>query len=321
MADARRQARADRRAAKDHRRQHQAANKPAPGHGRGGAAGKVRKGRLEALRARARRRMEAARDRRRERRDRRDEDKVRRLRRLRRLAGAKWRMHRRITLSHMRYWVRRALVAALVVPVGALSCLTTPLGRRLRADWLMHLGRRLHRRLAAAALRARRRRDARIRDDYADTKDGLDTGAESAVADRVPRAPRHHTSGLGDPMAKRSSSRDPGFHFEETAAEMEEAALKFEPDGMMQVLAACEGVPEALTHVANTFKHLAERSDAEFPLEKEVGESLSDVYDLLTKAATASEEIGKTFRRVHEQDIGRHEDPRVNEQTWDTTNN
>lgn len=114
---------------------------------------------------------------------------------------------------------------------------------------------------------------------------------------------------------------DTGFNFEETAAAMEESALKFEPDGMMQVLATCENMPQALTHVADTFKHLAERSDEEFPLEKEVGESMGEVYDLLMKAVDAAEEVGKTFRQAHEHDVARHEEPRTGEETWDTTNN
>ena len=118
-----------------------------------------------------------------------------------------------------------------------------------------------------------------------------------------------------------SDKRTGGFLFEESASEMETAAQRYAPSGAMHVLATVEGFPEALTSIANTFRILAERCDSAFPVHPEVGQALADVHALLAQAAGAAEEVGVVFRRVHAEDIARHEDPRTNEPMWDTTNN
>ena len=102
---------------------------------------------------------------------------------------------------------------------------------------------------------------------------------------------------------------------------MEAAASKYDPDGAMHVLKTIEGFPEALTSIANTFRILAERCDAEFPLHQRVGEALNEVFRLLSQAVPASEEVGKVFRVEHAHDISRIEEPRNGEEMWDVTNN
>ena len=69
-----------------------------------------------------------------------------------------------------------------------------------------------------------------------------------------------------------------GFNFEETAAEMESAALQYEPENAMEILAMVESLPAALTSVANVMRVLAERSDSEFPLEKEIADGFNDIF-------------------------------------------
>ncbi|WP_328481989.1 hypothetical protein OHS71_27420 [Streptomyces sp. NBC_00377] len=78
----------------------------------------------------------------------------------------------------------------------------------------------------------------------------------------------------------------------------------------MEILAIVESLPAALTSVANVMKILAERSDSEFPLEKEVADGFNDIFGALMSAVAVAEDMGPLFRQAHEQDIARHEDPR-----------
>ncbi|WP_237751216.1 hypothetical protein [Streptomyces sp. AA0539] len=240
-----------------------------------------------------------------------------------RTAAARQRMRRRLAASWMRYRARCLAAAAVSLPVGVLGLFTTPLGRKLGLPWLMYPGRRLYRVLAG---RARDVHDDRIGAalDEARAMDNPAPDEGREIADRVPRAPRNHHSGVSSVSENTESTENsgPGFLFGEAASEMEEAAQKYDPEGMMQVLGTVEAMPEALQSVANVFQILAERSDSEFPLEKEVGEALSEVYTHLMLAVGAAADVPVTFRNVHEQDIRRHEDPRNNaEEKWDTTNN
>ncbi|MZE78514.1 hypothetical protein GTY57_16325 [Streptomyces sp. SID5475] len=236
-------------------------------------------------------------------------------------------MRRLLVWSALRYWGRRLAAAAVAAPVGVLGIPSTWLGRKLGWSWLMYPGRRLFWRLSNTAHAARLARDAAIRQAFdAEAEQAEQDNEHDArpVAATVPRAPRHHnarTATTGDGMSD-TTPGGPGFLFHEAAAEMEAAAQSYDPDGMMHVLATCEGMPYAVQSFANTFRILAERSDDEFPLEKEVGAALNEVYALLMQAVDAAAEVVTVFRNVHDQDIARHEDPRNNaEDKWDTTNN
>jgi hypothetical protein len=78
----------------------------------------------------------------------------------------------------------------------------------------------------------------------------------------------------------------------------------------MEILAMVDNLPEALTCVAGTFRILAERSDGEFPLEKDIAAAFDEIYGALMRAVDTSADLGQLFRQVHEHDIARHEDPR-----------
>ncbi|WP_345698382.1 hypothetical protein [Kitasatospora terrestris] len=235
----------------------------------------------------------------------------------------------RLRKSAARFHGRRLLAALLALPVGLVGMLTTPLGRRLGAAWLMYPGRHLFRRLAGQAADARTERDTEIRTDLAEAEQAVDDALDQPentpqpVGETVPRAPKNHNAqpeltALGGDVPNTAES---GFSFSDTASEMYSAAMNYDPDGMMQVLAAIESMPEGLESIANTFRVLAERSDSEFPLDKNVGEALNEVYTLLMQAMSAAEEVGKAFRSSHESDIARHEDPRTGEEKWDIGNN
>lgn len=204
--------------------------------------------------------------------------------------------------SHLRFQGRRLLAAAVAAAVGLVGALTTPVGQRLGISWLQHPGRRIYRQLMARARAARDGRDSLIRGELAEQEKRID---EQGEADEVGDTAERPNAGGTNHM----DSTD-GFRFEEYAAEMEQAAASYDPDGAMEILTMIEGLPTAFLSIANTMKLLAERSDDEFPFEKEVADAFNDVFAALTKAVDAAESVGQTFRQVHEQDIARHEDPR-----------
>jgi hypothetical protein len=89
---------------------------------------------------------------------------------------------------------------------------------------------------------------------------------------------------------------------------MEQAATQYDPENA--ILAMVEGLPAALTSVANVMKTLAERADSEFPLEKQIADAFNDIFGALMSAVAVAEDMGPLFRQAHEHDIARHEDPR-----------
>ncbi|MFD7094328.1 hypothetical protein [Streptomyces xanthophaeus] len=223
--------------------------------------------------------------------------------------------------SAARFHARRAVAAVLGGLLGAVGLLTTPLGRKLGWAWLQNPGRRLYRRLLASAKEERQQRDLRIAEKHdADMEEVLaqadaerDQDTTGRIRDRVERPARHipaPPSREGAPSMSSSIGSGSGFRFEDLASEMEQAAQAYEPDGCMEILSMVEGLPEALASVANIMQILAERSDTEFPLEKEVADGFNDIYGALNSATAVAEDLAPLFRKVHEQDIARHEDPR-----------
>jgi hypothetical protein len=224
-----------------------------------------------------------------------------------RTAAARQRARKALWRSAARFQGRRLLAALLAGALGLIGLASTPLGRRLGWAWLMYPGRRLYARMTRTAAEQRAARDAAIREQQAEetaaeADDGEQIGdTAERPAGTVPAAPSTTTS-EGESMS--------GFRFEEAAAEMEAAAQSYEPENAMEILAMVEGLPAALTSVANVMRILAERADGEFPLEKEVADGFNDMFGALMSAVAVAEDMGPLFRQVHEQDIARHEDPR-----------
>ncbi|MEU2160390.1 hypothetical protein [Streptomyces sp. NPDC019208] len=229
-----------------------------------------------------------------------------------RKAPARRRARKALWRSATRFQGRRLLAALLGAALGAVGMVTTPLGRKLGWAWLQYPGRRLYRRTTQHAERDRESRDAAtlaaLRDEEAAADaEAADDGTEQ-IGDKaerpagvVPATPSTTTS-EGETVT--------GFRFEEHAAEMESAAQQYDPDNAMEILAMVEGLPAALTSVANVMRILAERADSEFPLEKEVADGFNDIFGALMSAVAVAEDMGPLFRQAHQQDIARHEDPR-----------
>ncbi|MFF1559832.1 hypothetical protein [Streptomyces sp. NPDC058279] len=220
--------------------------------------------------------------------------------------------------SAARFHGRRAMAALCGLLAGVVGMLTTPLGRKLGWTWLMHPGRRLYRLLAGRAAAERETRDEEIRARLdQDEKDAeqeaaaeLEQDDEQQITDRVERPEGQVPAPPVSEGAHEMDSTTSGFRFEELAAEMEQAAQSYEPESAMEILAMIEGLPQALGSIANIMQILAERSDSEFPLEKEVAGGFNDIYGALNSATAVAEDLGAVFRQAHEADIARHEDPR-----------
>ncbi|MFE4630043.1 hypothetical protein [Streptomyces mirabilis] len=214
--------------------------------------------------------------------------------------------------SAARFHGRRLLAALLALPVGLLGFLTSPIGRKLKLPWLIHPGRRLYRRLCQTAREQRNVRDDAIREELGEREAAADAEATQdgtdGIADHIQRPATQVPTSTKTPVSE--GEHVSGFRFEEVASEMEQAANSYDPEDAMEILAMVEGLPAALTSVANVMKILAERSDNEFPLEKEVADAFNDIFGALMSAVAVAEDMGPLFRQVHAQDIARHEDPR-----------
>ncbi|MGW6565086.1 hypothetical protein [Streptomyces sp. NPDC054975] len=293
VADARRQAKADQRAAS-------LAKKGPVGRAVSKAAGRIGKARSAAIE-----RARTARDRRAAGQVDGQRDRVRK-------APARKEARRALRKSAARFQRRRLLAALLAGALGIVGFVTSPIGRKLGLAWLIHPGRRLYARLMRTAAEQRENRDEAIHTALQNAEAAIDAEAtdENAeqIGDQVERP-----AGL-IPAAPTSENTEgeivSGFRFEEYAAEMEAAANSYDPENAMEILAMVEGLPAALTSVANVMKILAERSDSEFPLEKEVAGGFNDIFGALMAAVAVAEDMGPLFRQAHEQDIARHEDPR-----------
>ncbi|MFJ9117428.1 hypothetical protein ACIRJO_17935 [Streptomyces sp. NPDC102394] len=231
-----------------------------------------------------------------------------------RKAPARQAARKALRRSAARFHRRRALAALLALPIGLLGFLSSPLGRKLGLPWLVHPGQRLYRQLTGAARTQRAERDTAIREEQAAAEDAAEQEAAKDVTDGLGDRVERPAGPVPNNTDRTSSTSEgehvSGFQFEEHAAEMEQAAQAYDPEDAMEILAMVEGLPAALTSVANVMKTLAERADSEFPLEKEVADGFNDIFGALMSAVAVAEDMGPLFRQAHEQDIARHEDPR-----------
>ncbi|MDX3772271.1 MULTISPECIES: hypothetical protein [unclassified Streptomyces] len=254
----------------------------------------------------------AAIDRNRQARDQRTTGKVAARRDDVRKAPARKKARKALWRSAARFQGRRLFAALLAGALGLVGMVTTPLGRKLGWAWLQYPGRRLYARMTRTAEEQRQDRDDAIRAALKDDEAAADTEAADNSTDQInATAERPEGPTPAAPTTTASEGENvSGFRFEEYAAEMESAAGQYDPENAMEILAMVEGLPAALTSVANVMKVLAERADSEFPLEKDVADGFNDIFGAVMSAVAVAEDMGPLFRQSHEQDIARHEDPR-----------
>ncbi|MFG2131506.1 hypothetical protein ACGFNV_27315 [Streptomyces sp. NPDC048751] len=313
-AEQRAQTTAARRAVADTRRTPHPNSRPRSRPGKSGSAtGRAAAGRLlSGAAGKARTVQRAAVAKQRARRDAKTADHIAAKRAAVRKAPARRAARRALRRSAARFHSRRLLAALLALPLGLLGLLTTPIGRKFDIPWLMYPGRRLFWAMVRAAAQERADRDQDIRAELSEAEAAADAQAAKdgteGIADHVKRPEGRVPTSTNTDVSE--GAHVSGFRFEEAAAEMEQAANAYEPDNAMEILAMVEGLPAALTSVANVMKILAERSDSEFPLEKEIADGFNDIFGAVMSAVAVAEDMGPLFREVHEQDIARHEDPR-----------
>ncbi|MFC8234834.1 hypothetical protein [Streptomyces sp. NPDC057284] len=250
-------------------------------------------------------------DRNRAARDRRAADQVAGQRGAVRKAPARKKARKALWRSAARFQGRRLRAALLAGVLGLVGMLTTPLGRKLGWAWLQYPGRRLYARLTHTAKEQRNQRDDAIRAALQNDEAAADQEATENTDQISDTAERPTGPTPAAPTTSASEGENvSGFRFEEYAAEMESAAGQYDPENAMEILAMVEGLPAALTSVANVMKVLAERADSEFPLEKDVADGFNDIFGAVMSAVAVAEDMGPLFRQSHEQDIARHEDPR-----------
>ncbi|MGP3633687.1 hypothetical protein ACTU45_10025 [Streptomyces sp. 24-1644] len=228
-----------------------------------------------------------------------------------RKAPARKKARKALRRSAARHQGRRLFAALLAGALGLIGMVSTPLGRKLGWAWLQYPGRRLYARMTRTAEEQRIHRDDAVRAALEDDEAAVDAeAAENAdqVGDKAER-PEGLTPAVPTTAVSEGENVS-GFRFEEYAAEMESAAGQYDPESAMEILAMVEGLPAALTSVANVMRVLAERADSEFPLEKEVADGFNDIFGAVMSAVAVAEDMGPLFRQSHEQDIARHEDPR-----------
>lgn len=107
------------------------------------------------------------------------------------------------------------------------------------------------------------------------------------------------------------------MQFADSAREMRASAARYSPESMYQVYVDMGRLPEALGDVAAALKITVQKANEQWPVHPSVTEYLAKVYELQCKVAELSAEVGPAMRKLHEDDLRRHEQPRRNESMWD----
>ncbi|WP_242879966.1 hypothetical protein [Streptomyces mobaraensis] len=148
-----------------------------------------------------------------------------------------------------------------------------------------------------------------------------ETAIDAKVAAQKAAAARPHVKAqVNDPKRAAAPSKPaapttpsngaPMQVFAKAAEAVANAYTTYSPPSMMAVAAEYEGVPEGIRSAAMAIRHLAVQTQTVYPAHMPVVEAVSDVYKAMLDAATTADEVAPTFRKVHAEDIARHEAPR-----------
>lgn len=231
---------------------------------------------------------------------------------------------KRLKRSALRYGVRMAGSGAAAGLVGALS--GAAFNWRHRGRVAGHT-RRAWRFLADRARSAREKRDAAI------LGQGVD-GQVPVPAEHVNHPGHQTTSGpktpatagapagaagpvtLGKPtnqevtVSDASQSTVPAFSLSSAADVMLQAATTFDPEFMSEFQVLVDDLPVAFATIQDVLRVLAEKSAEQLPVDPAVVEEIGEGYRAMGKVVQSLEEVGEVYRRVHEVDIERVENPR-----------
>ncbi|WP_085928646.1 hypothetical protein [Streptomyces platensis] len=227
---------------------------------------------------------------------------------------------RRRGYARLRHYLRLAAaaffatVAALAVMpaslfVGAFANIPAVVNKRFRftnagMSWPGRVARKVFGKLADAS---RRRLNAQL----ADMATPITSDAEHVghVCD--------DPGATNGPVTEEPTTR--GEHvsvFATSAEEVANAYAAYDPPAMAAVAAEYKGLPDAIRFVNDAVMALAENSATIYPMDPAMAEGVSQVSQVLEATAAYADDIEPTFRQVHEHDVMRLENPRVNEHWW-----
>jgi uncharacterized membrane protein YccC len=220
---------------------------------------------------------------------------------------------RRSTLRH----AARTTAAGLAAGVAGLASLVFNPKRPGRA-WAT--AARVWARLSGSSRSARARRDAAIRGEQLPgcTAVPADTVTDPTRPDTPPAAPVQPTQParpqrIGATTEGDTTVSDTAAPFARlsTAAEtMLQAASTFDPEVMAEFQAMIDDLPDAMRTVQETLRVLAELSAERLPVDPAVVEEMAEGFRAMDRVVHALEEVPATYRRVHAEDLERHESPR-----------
>ncbi|MFI9026933.1 hypothetical protein [Streptomyces sp. NPDC053560] len=223
--------------------------------------------------------------------------------------------------AHLRHYLRLlaaaffATVAALAVMpaslfVGAIANIPACVSKRFRftgtgMSWPGRVARKVFGKLAEASRR-------RLHSQLSDMATPITTDAAEHVG-HVCDDPGATTG----PVTEEPTMK--GAHvsvFATSAEEVATAYAAYDPPAMAAVAAEYKGLPDAIRYVNDAVMALAENSATIYPMDPAMAEGVSQVSQVLQATAAYADEIEPTFRQVHEHDVMRLENPRVNEHWW-----
>ncbi|MFI6765620.1 hypothetical protein [Streptomyces sp. NPDC050355] len=228
-----------------------------------------------------------------------------------------WRRRGYARLRHLLRLAAAAFFAAIaalaVMPaslfVGTLANIPAALNKRFRftntgMSWPGKVVRKIYGKLADASRR-------RLNSQLADMATPITSDAEHVghVCDD-PGA----TTG---PLTEEPTMK--GEHvsvFATSAEEVANAYAAYDPPAMAAVAAEYKGLPDAIRFVNDAVMALAENSATIYPMDPAMAEGVAQVSQVLEATAAYADDIEPTFRQVHEHDVMRLENPRVNEHWW-----
>ena len=207
--------------------------------------------------------------------------------------------------------------AGLTGLVGAVSALWN-IKRPGRALALM---RRVWARLAGRARKVRAERDAALTGQTPpgevpvpaeqvndpNRKGGLTLRAAARLG---PVGRRVWFGSRNDKEAQVSESTPSMTRLSEATEVMLQAAQTFDPETMPEFEALIDDLPEAMVHVQETLRVLAELAQERLPVHPAVVEQIGEGFRAMNHVIEALDEVGTVYRRVHAADIERHESPR-----------
>lgn len=108
--------------------------------------------------------------------------------------------------------------------------------------------------------------------------------------------------------------------FVHAAVDFADALARYHPEpgpgGMVQFLHDMQHVPDALESISRGMKTLAQHCQQDWPLHPHIAQLVEALATVQAQMATDGADIAPAVRRLHADDLDRHERPRPGETMW-----